>query len=95
MYSQERAPENAQPRMASGVHGRGDAQFVSGRWYVKLSANEVSDIVQRVCTAWLPPSTARWNSPMSFPRDFALLPQTGRDPSLGTIHRRDFSGTAS
>ena len=93
MYSQERAPENAAaPHGVEACMDEGMLNFVSGRWYVKLSANEVSDIVQRGMHRVAAAIDSALEQPHELPEGFALLPQTGRIHRSEQYIARDFLG---
>jgi hypothetical protein len=93
VYSQERAPENA--AASYGVEAcmdEGMLNFVSGRWYVKLSANELSDVVERGMHRVAAAIDSALEQPHKLPDGFALLPQTGRVHRSEQYIARDFLG---
>ncbi|MCC6398581.1 MAG: hypothetical protein IT282_16325 [Bacteroidetes bacterium] len=93
MYSQERAQESAP--VSYGVEAcmdEGMLNFVSGRWYVKLSANEGDDIVQRGMHRVAAAIDSALAQPHELPEGFALLPQAGRIRRSEQYIARDFLG---
>ncbi len=93
MYAQERAPENAAaPHGVEACMDEGMLNFVSGRWYVKLSANEVSDVVQRGMHRVAAAIDSALEQTHELPEGFNLLPQTDRVLRSEQYFAHDFLG---